>query len=356
LEDNKNNFYVISLIVPIVYGLGLESNFKDLVYQRRISTRGKLSKIKNISIGHLCKKSAGVYPCFVWEFDGLPTKWIISFNSVSDKVIKYISACTWNKEVIEKDMKSESVVIPYAYKESIPHDQEYYNKIIKIIDGKYTFCMTGELQDRKGYDTLLRAFLSEFRNEEVNLLIKCYTKEVFGGTTNDTLVVAKNLLNGVKGQITHYGSKVGNYKCNVVVIPGLIEEEKLSSIYEASDCFVTCTRGEGFGIPLADFLVHYKKPVLSPSMGGHLDFIEPSSLFMDSRYEPYYLKPSPYHSSDLNFVDVSVLSARRQMRKMYEIGNNSDKYKEMCDRMHKYAEQYLNEENNIKMFEKLLEL
>lgn len=353
LENNKDNFYIVSLVVPDIYGMGID---KDLLFRWANQITGKLSKNKFISIGHLCKYSLGIYPCFVWEFDGLPTEWIKSFNGISNKVIKYISACSWNKEVIEKDMKAESAVIPYAYKDAVPCDQEYYNKIAKLVDGKYTFCMTGQLQDRKGYDTLLKSFLMEFRNEEVNLIIKCYTTEVFGGSTNDTLIAVKKLLNGVKSKITHYGSTVDDYKCNIIVIPGLIEEEKLSSIYQASDCFVTCTRGEGFGIPLADFLVHYKKPVLAPSIGGHLDFIEPSSEFIKSRYEPYYLKPSPYHSSDLNFVDVSVLSARRQMRKMYEIGNNSDKYKEMCDRMHKYAEQYLNEENNIQMFEKLLEL
>ena len=53
-DDNKGNFYVISLVVPVLYNM----------------------------FPKLLKFSAGLYPCFVWEFDALPKAWSESIQMV----------------------------------------------------------------------------------------------------------------------------------------------------------------------------------------------------------------------------------------------------------------------------------
>ena len=326
-DDNKGNFYVISLVVPVLYNM----------------------------FPKLLKFSAGLYPCFVWEFDALPKAWSESIQMVNNKIVKFVSACSWNKEVIERCTNKKSVVIPYTVKPKVEPDTEYTNKIKELLNGRYTFCMVGELQDRKGYDILLKSFLTEFKDDNVNLIMKCYTDEVHGIDSQQTIDKANNLILSVKKLITSYGSTVDGYNCNIVVIPGLISEEKLSSIYDVSDCFVTCTRGEGFGIPMADFMVHHKKPVISPDKGGHLDFIAPSSPLIESRFTPYFSEESKHHATcDMNYVDPSILSARKQMRNMYQIGKNNDKYSQICDTMYSHAKEYLDSERIVQMFKNLL--
>ena len=184
--------------------------------------------------------------------------------------------------------------------------------------------------------------------------MKCYTDKVHGIDSQQTIDKANNLILSVKKLITSC-STVDGYNCNIVVIPGLISEEKLSSIYDVSDCFVTCTRGEGFGIPMADFMVHHKKPVISPDKGGHLDFIAPSSPLIESRFTPYFSEESKHHATcDMNYVDPSILSARKQMRNMYQIGKNNDKYSQICDTMYSHAKEYLDSERIVQMFKNLL--
>lgn len=353
LDDNKNQFYVISLVVPNIYA---SVDNKKLHKEWKVKQANNSIFIKHApNMLYITKYSAGIYPCFVWEYDNIPAPWIESFKVIDNKIIKFISACSWNKDVVEEYTNKKSCVIPYMVKQKIHPDGQYADKLKEVLRGKYTFCMTGELQSRKGYDILLKSFFTEFKDDDVNLVIKCYSKEMMGGTTSSTINKVKRLISEIKEQITSYGRLVEGYKCNVITIPGIIEEEKLSSIYDVVDCFVTCTRGEGFGIPLADFLIHHKKPVLSPDKGGHLDFIQKESMMIESRYEPYLLHKSPFHATcDMNYIEPSIFSARKQMRKMYEIGNKSDKYMQICDKMHNHAKEYLSQENNVQMFKELL--
>lgn len=351
LDDNKGEFYVISLLVPDLYDAA--NNLDNMAFEW-VSNGALLGK-QSINMEYVLKYSAGLYPCFVWEFDNLPKAWAESIKTVNKNIVKFISACSWNKEVIEGCTNKESVVIPYMVKGKIEQDKEYTKKLKGATGDKYTFCMVGQLQPRKGFDILVKAFLSEFKDDDVNLLMKCYTNEVFVKDSKTTIEKARKLILSTKGMITSYGAAVKDYKCNIAIIPGVISENKLSSIYEVSDCFVTCTRGEGFGIPLADFLIHYKKPVISPDKGGHLDFVESSSPFIESRFEPYFSIKSKHHATcDMNYIEPSILSARKQMRKMYEIGKNTDKYNQICDTMHKHAKEYLDPKHNVQMFKDLL--
>ena len=98
LDDNKDNFYVMSLIVPDLYKQGRKSN--NLAYKWS-SDRKSLNR-QSICIPYVMKYAAGLYPCFVWEFDSLPKEWIKGIHLFKDKIVKFVSACSWNKEVIER--------------------------------------------------------------------------------------------------------------------------------------------------------------------------------------------------------------------------------------------------------------
>jgi glycosyltransferase involved in cell wall biosynthesis len=348
LKDNKDNFYIVGLLIPSVYTKTEADD--DLFFES--------GDFQQLNVRYVIKYSAGIYPGFVWEFDNIPDKWKESFKLIDNKIVKFISACQWNKEVIESCTGKESSVIPYTSKPQVEADKIYTDKIKNIIQDRYAFCMIGQFNTRKGYDILFKSFYTEFKDEDVVLIVKCYTNEVqYGSKPQATSLLVEELIRQVKKLITSYGEQVKDYKCKVVVIPGILTEQEISSIYKASDCMITCTRGEGFGLPLADFLVNHSKPLISPSLGGHLDFVDPDSPLIDSRYEPYLASPSKFHSScDMNFVEPSILSARKQMRKLYEIGNNSEEYKELSKKMHKYAKEYLSMENNIKMFKEVLEV
>src|SRR5690606_694791 len=70
---------------------------------------------------------------------------------------------------------------------------------------------------------------------------------------------------------------------NNIVHNGLgLEEEELPGLYKAAHCFVLPTRGEGFGLPLAEAGA-CEVPVITTRHGGQLEFLnDETAYFIDT--------------------------------------------------------------------------
>jgi len=306
-------------------------------------TQKSINGIINLNL--ICKKSKKVFPCVVWETDAVPRIWHNGYNSL-DNIEKLIFACSWNKEVFSSQTKFSGIVIPYVPLITTQYDEGYYNKLESIVEDKFSFCSVAQWSDRKGIEEMIRSFFLEFSNDDVFLILKTYTNEAMTGVSSRDILTQK--IKNIKTSIGHYATQV-DFKCKVILIDDLLSKQKINSIFKVSNCYLTCTKGEGFGLPIAEFLLFNDKPVICPSLGGHLDLCSENNFFIDSTYEPALVRGNHHYSEiEMNYVQVSINSTRKKMRQAYSTKIKKG-YSNKC-------REYLSEKNNVELFKKVLEI
>ena len=185
----------------------------------------------------------------------------------------------------------------------------------------------------------------EFYNENVTLILKTYV-DVDPNINKTQNQVFADMIADIKSKIHHNGQNI-NFKCKVVIISSFMSKEEVNSIYKASNAYVTTSRGEGFGLPIAEFL-QFEGPVVVPDKGGHLDFCHPDSFFIQSSYEP--CEGMPVHpglySAKQNYVECSLRSTKEKMRECYEMHkNNPKKFANLSKVSYNHFIDYLSIEN-----------
>jgi len=124
--------------------------------------------------------------------------------------------------------------------------------LLKHINAGRTFLMVGTIEPRKGYLQVLEAFSSLWEHGiEINLVIVGHE----GWTT---------LPDDQRRTIPLIISKLRNHSENdrhLFWLEG-ISDEYLEKIYDASDCLIAASEGEGFGLPLIEAAQH-KMPIIA---------------------------------------------------------------------------------------------
>ena len=299
----------------------------------------------HLNLHHLCKNAKNVYPCVVWETNKVPDSWIKSYNSLPN-ISKLICACSWNASVFSKETKKDYSVIPYSIENNADYDESFYQKLMKIKNNRFSFCNVSQWNDRKGMEEMIRSFYCEFWNDDVVIFLKTYISESQAGVKSRDILL--NKISNIKKSINHYGKSI-DFKCNVVLIDNILNKRQINSIYKVSDAYVTCTKGEGFGLPIAEFLTLNNKPVVVPDKGGHLDFCADSNIFIESQYQPTKVTMNPHYSElEMKSIEVSATSAREKMREAITIDKSND-FSSQC-------RNYLDRDKNIKLFNEALNI
>ncbi|MGD0907230.1 MAG: glycosyltransferase, partial [Candidatus Acidiferrales bacterium] len=132
---------------------------------------------------------------------------------------------------------------------------------------------------RKGPDVLLKAFISEFKeDEDVALILRCYGRS---GPDSDLL---PELLYYIERELHVPLEKTPP----VLLIPGFIPNDELPRLYTSADCFVLPTRGEGWGRPYVEALCS-EMPVIATRWSGQIDFLHDANSYLID----YKLAPTP---------------------------------------------------------------
>jgi glycosyltransferase involved in cell wall biosynthesis len=289
-------------------------------------------KHKNRIIQEKAKESISIS---YWEFDRLPAQWRDIYNSnIYDKVIV---ACDWNKQIYSKDINKPLHIVP------IPIKNKTINKINNEI---FTIFSLSQWMPRKGFDILIKAFYSEFyNNEDVKLFIKTYRSEVTNSNLEDEKNIVFQQALELKSSISHYNN---NPKCKLEIKTGVVSQEEIESYYSKADIFCLLSRGEGFSIPMAEAAVR-GIPVLSPSIGGHIDFLDATNnFFIDCEHVPleYGGNNSLFSSLEMNQIEPKINSVKKQLRKVYNIWKeDKNKLLKIGEQSKMYALNYFDEKN-----------
>ena len=93
----------------------------------------------------------------------------------------------------------------------------------------------------------------------------------------------------------------------------------LASLYRACDCLVAPTRGEGFGLPIAEAMLS-RIPVITTNYSGQVDFsTNDTSYLIDYKLVPSnsHLK-STYRLIDSKWAEPNIQHLRKLMRYVYD--------------------------------------
>jgi glycosyltransferase involved in cell wall biosynthesis len=156
------------------------------------------------------------------------------------------------------------------------YDRNEFKYLDKDVKNSFVFSSVFKIEYRKGYDILLRAFLSEFKkSDKVSLIIHTH---LFTGHDERNISNIKKLFN----EFISKDPYLVNYKSEdyptVVYLSKELNYEEKCSFYKASDAFVLPTRGEGFGIPIQEAMT-MGIPVIASRSTGPKDFLNEENSY-----------------------------------------------------------------------------
>lgn len=169
---------------------------------------------------------------------------------------------------------------------------------------------------RKGYDVLLKAYLSEFTSDDpVTLLI---ASRYFGSTDESKKQVIRN-------DVARISSTVANPKKPQVVLFGdVLSDVMMPRLYAAAKCYVLISRGEGYGLPMAEAGA-CNLPVICTRYSGQTDFLDDNNSYLVdvdgfTKADPELAKVSYFYENAEfpKFGDAAVAQTRALMRRVYE--------------------------------------
>lgn len=246
----------------------------------------------------------------VWETTAIPAGWKVLLNSVEGLLVP----CRWNKEIFEKG----GVTVPISI---VPHIHCPQNDAVssreKSTKAPFTFYGINTWTERKSCWNTVRAFLNEFNSSDnVRLILK--TSEM--ALNNPRGFLASRILRQrhvkTRKVLQAIMSEYSN-PAEVQLITSNLNNGDISELHSKSDCYVSLTRTEGWGMGAFDACIH-GKPVIMTGFGGQLDYLTPE----DSYLVDYKLVPvvdrNPSYSADQYWAEPSVEHASRLIRSVFE--------------------------------------
>jgi glycosyltransferase involved in cell wall biosynthesis len=160
--------------------------------------------------------------------------------------------------------------------------------------------------DRKGFDLLIKAYCEEFKKENVMLFLKISTfwryipEQVVADVIND---LSKD-----------------NSDVIIIFDNKQIPKQALANLYRSASCFVTPTRGESWGMTIAEAMASGLPLIVTKDHNsGYMDFCKGADgvFWIDN---DGYVDADPQFFPKGNMqANPSIESLRKQLRKVYDM-------------------------------------
>ena len=186
-------------------------------------------------------------------------------------------------------MKHHIKVMPYAF------DRQSYEGIYDDLDfgpsaNTYKFYYVGDLNDRKNLEATIRCYQAEFHgSKEVTLVLKV---NAFGKSEQEVTDAVNAISHKVKQELRMF-EKSEDY-CDEIIIPGNMNRRSLLNLHNTCDCYVSTSRGEGWGMPIYEAFC-LGNPVIAANEGGPRDFLaDYRHLLIDGTMSPCTQRDSAF--------------------------------------------------------------
>jgi glycosyltransferase involved in cell wall biosynthesis len=165
---------------------------------------------------------------------------------------------------------------------------------------------------RKGWDTLIRAFVEEFdQDEEVALVLKTHSS--LGYTT-------QQMLDFLIAYVTDILGRDPNRIPDVVLQDANVPDARMPNLYRAANCYVMPSRGEGWGRPYMEAMA-MGLPVIATGWSGQTAFLNAdNSYVLDYEIvdvpEPAWRETPTFQGH--RWAEPSCTHLRQLMRRAFE--------------------------------------
>lgn len=210
-----------------------------------------------------------VVSCYGWEESSLPQSYCHDFNHQAHLIT---SMSSW----VTRTLLDNGVTAPLATvglgadhilraeidASSLPAMPQVTPERLKLLHVSSCF-------PRKGVDVLLKAYGQAFSaGQPVVLIIKTFP----------------NPHHDIRQEVADWAASLPSAPAVQLIVEDL-PESALRALYTLADVLVAPSRGEGFGLPLAEAMLH-RLPVIVTGQGGQSDFCtEDTAWLIDYRYE-----------------------------------------------------------------------
>lgn len=232
-----------------------------------------------------------------WEESGFPAEYVAEFNRKLD-LITVVSS------FVGKTLRDNGVSVPIAV---VGNGADHLSQVAAAkLAAKWQeqlkgFCFLHISSGfpRKGLDALLAAYAKAFRQHDaVTLVIKTFA----------------NPHQTVLPMLADWRQRDPEFP-HVVVIDEDLPDAEIRAWYQRCDAFVLASRGEGYGLPLAEAMLE-RKPVITTAYSGQVDFCDATTAgLVDYRFARAESHFTGLHSA---WVDPDIDDLARQLRALVD--------------------------------------
>lgn len=251
-----------------------------------------------------------------WETDRLPDWWVWALNLMDE----IWTGCEWNKQVfIDSGVKKPIFVCPQAINVNPPETKPWkgFQTGNNTFGKSFVFYSIFQWIERKNPKALLESYWQEFEGvDDVMLVLKTY-REKF--TREET----EKILNEIKEwkvalRQSHYPK--------VFLYPSQMSRLDIHRLHETGDVYVSTTRSEGWGIPIAEALMH-SNPVISTNLGGVVEYLDEScaKLIPYKLVNVFNMEFAKWYETSQQWAEIDRVELKKAMRELYEDRDKVDR-------------------------------
>ena len=205
-----------------------------------------------------------------WESDALPTHWLRSF----DQCHRVVVPSRFNQTVFVRDLRRPVQVVPHVRRHRCNEFSTLelcnFRRTLGLGDDEFVFYSINQFEPRKGFSALIEAFVRAFDPaDKVALLIKTGSRGSADGPYFESVQVREHL----QKMLARLSREIKPGLPKVCVIDDAkVGGQTIDALHAIGDCFVSLTRGEGFGMGACEAACA-GNPVLMTGWGGQLVFL-----------------------------------------------------------------------------------
>ena len=232
---------------------------------------------------------------YAWEESGFPAEYVAQFN-------RKLTHVTVLSHYVRKVLLDSGVRIPISVSGAgVDHllNVKPVRSRHDLGPEGFRFLHVSSCFPRKGADVLLEAFGRAFsREDRVSLIIKTFP----------------NIHNRIEDQLADYHARYPQ-AARVILINEDIGEAEIAGLYQHCDALAAPSRGEGFGLPIAEAML-FEKPVITTGYGGQMDFCNIANAWLVD----YQFAYAQTHMGQFNSVwaEPDAGDLARKLREVFE--------------------------------------
>jgi glycosyltransferase involved in cell wall biosynthesis len=263
-----------------------------------------------------------------WETDRIPVYWAITLNSFDEIIVP----CDANKRAFKRSGVTQPIhvigmpIFPDRY--SLDGVEPFM--IPEVNEETTVFYNISQWSHKKGIDAAIRSYFLAFQNNEnVMLVLKGYVGMHNQAGDAQKLVQA---IDDIKASM-----RLQRYP-PIYVTDMVMSDEQVNQLHAAGDCYVSLSRGEGWGIPPFEALLLGNELITTIHTGmkewALPALVRPVASVQDSVHNMPHPDPQLYTANE-NWYEPIILSGADAFRAAFEKThkNTADKRAELLEKL-----------------------